>query len=382
MQKARSSSTGLGDRLRAARDMASLTTRTVAQELLAAGVPVTHVTVSNFELGKSTPSPEILSELCRIYGKTVRWFYEPTENLSGVRYRALAAITSKQRRDYELNVQCWMSLYRHLESLLSESLRTKHEDFIASENDSGATIAKKLREIYKLGDLPLPNAIKVLEDFGIRVVFVRSDLRIDALAARLGKYPIVALNSELPSDRIRLNALHELAHHIFRDCIRDELLSHDEVERRAFEFASHVLIPPDMLRSAFDSKRMVRLVQYKERYGISLAAMIYRAKQDNLITDRLYRRIWKEFGRLGIRKTEPGHVIPDYAVRLEAMIEAAINDKLATISSLSEVSGIPAVEIQSRWDTAMGGVRVLDAAAKASDSFRIEDYRRVHEDRD
>ena len=50
-------------------------------------------------------------------------------------------------------------------------------------------------------------------------------------------------------------------------------------ERRGFDFASHFLLPNNQLKRRFFGKSMVRLVQFKESFGISLAAMVYRARQ-------------------------------------------------------------------------------------------------------
>ena len=132
----------------------------------------------------------------------------------------------------------------------------------------------KIRDKYGLPDMPLPSVVRVAEDFGIRVIHVASDARIDGFAAMYGDTPVVAVNSKISNDQMRMNVAHELAHHLFTDCVIGERLDGVEVEKRAMECASHLLIPDAAIRLAFRMRSMVRLVQYKERYGVSLAAMI------------------------------------------------------------------------------------------------------------
>jgi Zn-dependent peptidase ImmA (M78 family) len=147
---------------------------------------------------------------------------------------------------------------------------------------------------------------------------------------------------------MRLNALHELAHHLFEDCVCDGHLPSDEIEDRAFDFAVGMLIPDDMLKEAMDSKSIVRLVQYKERYGISLGAMFYRARQRNYISASTYRRVMIEFSKHGLRKLEPGEVLPDRPLRMEYLIDRAVFTGASTYEKLAGVSGLSTGDIEDR----------------------------------
>ncbi len=97
--------------------------------------------------------------------------------------------------------------------------------------------------------------------------------------------------------------MHELAHFLYDD---GPSLPPDEVETRAFEFASHMLFPESQLRKAFQLKSMVHLVEYKERFGISLAAMIFRARKSKMISKQLYtNESGLALANLVIGKTNP-----------------------------------------------------------------------------
>jgi len=207
----------------------------------------------------------------------------------------------------------------------------------------------------------------LLEKFGVRVVQLHTDARVDAFAARFGGTRVVVLNSKLSADRMRLTSLHELAHHLYEDCLIGESLSHDEIEKRAFEFASHMLLPETQLERAMRLKSMVQLVQYKERFGISLAAMIYRARKSDLIPPNLYKRLWRDFGRLGFRKNEPGHVAADRPLRMEALLDAAVSDGKITFATVAQLAGTDESIVKERVFRAIRGreqkPRVLDFEA-------------------
>lgn len=65
----------IAERLRQARAESRLTLRDVAAEI----EDMSHVTVLNYERGKSAPTVEALLELARVYQRDVTWFL-PMEN--------------------------------------------------------------------------------------------------------------------------------------------------------------------------------------------------------------------------------------------------------------------------------------------------------------
>lgn len=145
---------------------------------------------------------------------------------------------------------------------------------------------------------------------------------------------------------------------------------------RAFEFASHLLLPEPALRDAFATKSVVRLVQFKEKYGISLAAMVFRARYSKppLIKQSEYDTLWREFGRLGWRKNEPGYVQPDRPTRMEEMFDTAVQQHRMSYSDLSRLSAMPEPVIRQRVLRAMGGSGEPDDGLSGP-AFKINAYR-------
>jgi Zn-dependent peptidase ImmA (M78 family) len=150
--------------------------------------------------------------------------------------------------------------------------------------------------------------------------------------------------------------------------MREAPASHDAAaETRGHEFGSHLLLPDTQLKEAFRGQSRVRLVQYKERFGISLAAMIYRAQASHVISESTARWLWIEFGKRGWRKNEPGHVRPDRATRLEQLMDGAIASGKLTWREAATVTGILEAELQQRVLLAMGLATTGDEAEGEDD---------------
>ncbi len=337
---------------------------------------VAPTTISNYEGGRTSIKPAMLAALAAVYGRPVDSILSSVRPLHSVRYRALKSVRQRDKAEFEGRARDLFEIYFRVEALVGQSLRSRrHASFSIKSRESGRSVAQRLRALYELGNYPLPSAIRLLENFGIRVIQVDTKARIDALAGWTGTTRVVALNSQLSNDRLRITALHELAHHLYEDCSEGALPPHDELEKRAFEFASHMLLPEDELIEAFRMRSMVRLVQYKERFGVSLAAMIYRARLGSHIPQRLYERLWREFGRLGYRQNEPGYVSPDRPMRMEALVDTAVGEGLTSYEEFGQSCGMTADDLHDRVLRAMGG-SIRDANPEANpSSYNFEAYR-------
>lgn len=362
-----------GTRLREARQAAGLTTRALAERLKELGHAVSHVTISKYERDEFSPTAETVRVIASILGKPVEWFESDALALSGIRFRALKTLPAKDKTEFLTRALPWLRLYLHLNTLLERRELPTRQVRVRAEEEPAA-VARRIREKYKLQDYPIPSVARMLENAGIRVIRLKGMLGIDAFAAKLGDVHVVAVNSDLPPDRMRLTLAHEFAHVLYEDVLHDREVDENDIETRAFELASHLLMPSPMLKEAFELKSMVRLVQYKERFGISLSAMIYRATRERLIPQAMAQMLWREFSRLGWRKQEPGRVPADHPVRLETLIDSALRQKKATLAELSRIAGVDAEEIQRRVMDAMGA-RELSVDDPNAPAFKISAYR-------
>ncbi len=344
----------LSGKLKTARMLTGMSTRAVAAKL-GRRFPISHATIANYESGRSVPPMDILAALAELYDRPINWFLERGRSLTGVRYRNLKSrvrITDLHR--FEADVQRWIDAYVTLETRLKKPLKPVITNFGIPKGTGPADLARNVRRTLKLKeDEPVPSVVDVLERFGIRVMENPTDLRVDGLAAKYEGEYVVVLNPGVSNDRSRLNGAHELAHVLLGDCDKDGTES-KEGEQNAFEFGSLFLLPNSQLKHAFDGQSMVRLVRFKERFGISLAAMVYRAEKLGFITKSTARSLWIEFGRRGWRTQEPGNVRPDRATRFEQLIDEVLAQGKMSLKEVADLAGVRPEAIRERLNFAMG----------------------------
>lgn len=344
----------LGERLRAARKATGLSTRAVADKVRRFA-PVSHATLANYERDLTRPPIDVMTALATLYQRPLNWFLGEGPSLSGVRYRNLKSkVGVRDRQRFEGDCLRWLDAYAAIEAHLEDELKADLEFEADPDETAAETAARFRRDALNLDeDDRLPSVVDVLERLGVRVMEVETELAIDGLAARRGNEFVVVLNAEVTNDRARMNAAHESGHVVRGDCKSVEEEDRKE-EKAAFEFASHLLLTSEMLKEAFKRKSVVDLVRYKERFGISLAAMVYRAQEERLIRESEARNLWIEFSKRGWRAHEPGTVWADRATRFEALIDGALVQGQATLPKLAEVAGVREDELRRRLALATG----------------------------
>jgi Zn-dependent peptidase ImmA (M78 family)/DNA-binding XRE family transcriptional regulator len=350
---------GLADKLREARKGMGISTREVAANL-GERFQVSHATIANYEKGRSQPTMPLLMSLAQLYDRPLNWFLESGPVFTGIRYRNLPSrVRESEKHRYEAESLRWLEGYIKIEQSLDAALVARFPRPTPPTNANPAAFAKSIREKLGIADnAPIPSVIDALEAFGIRVIEVATALSIDGLAAMLGDQPIVVLNPARSDDRIRINAAHELFHVLLGHC-GDEIKNvvEDDVkgdEDLAFACARNFLLPEAQLREAFDGQSFVKLIKFKEKFGISISAMIYAARQKRILNDRTARFLWIEISRRGWREKEPGTVRPDRATRFEQLIDGAIYQKKMTLQQAAQIIGVRETELSDRLKIAQG----------------------------
>jgi Zn-dependent peptidase ImmA (M78 family) len=345
---------GMPHRLRGARDSKKLTTREVSELLARHGVRLSHTSVAKYETGASLPSIKVLEALGAIYEKPTSWFLDSGIPLAGEVFRNLPSrVSDARKRQYVAEAHRWLEAYLKLELRVGPRL-TQLAPMV--QGDSPRDLAEKLRIALKIADNhAIPSVIAVLEGFGIRTIEVPTDLAIDGMACRFGTEFAVVLNPAASHDRSRMNAAHELGHVLLGDCESTKRLTDANTESRAYEFASYFLLPQVELERVMKQRSLLDLLTCKEKYGISMQAMIYRASHgpQRLLDDKTAKWLWIQFAKRGWRKQEPGRVRPDRATRFETMLDAAIGMKKLRLSEAESILGIGRSEITERLNFAI-----------------------------
>jgi len=153
----------------------------------------------------------------------------------------------------------------------------------------------------------------------------------------------MVVKSDLTGDRQRLSLVHELGHLLLAsDAALDE-------EKAAFRFAGAFLVPRPMAIYELGKRRreldLVELHMLKHRYGVSMQAWVYRARDLGIISQATAADLRKRFRAQGRRKAEPGDPIPQEAPeRLERLVLRALAENVITESRASELLDKPLAE--------------------------------------
>ena len=338
----------LARRLREARRESGLSTRAVAKTL-PARLAVSHTTIASYENGVTVPPIDVLAALADIYRRPLNWFLESRACLTGFRYRNLKGrVPISEQRQFEAVAGKWIDAYFNLERHRRQPPRSK--PFSAGLELSPQDLAERVRKSFLDldDDEPVQNIVGVLESFSAWALEIKASFGVDGATARHGDDFVVVLNPGIANERVRMNAAHELAYLLYDDCKEELGWADSDVEGRAYSFATSLLLPHSQLDAAFEGKSFLKLIQYKEKFGVSLAAMIYMAEKTRVINTTTSRWLWAEMSRRGWRHREPGYVWRDRAIAFETMLECAIQTKKLTWIEAERITGIREEELRKR----------------------------------
>ena len=180
------------------------------------------------------------------------------------------------------------------------------------------------------------DVIGLLEAGGITVVRdPDTNEAIDAYSAIVDGLPIIVLDGGTDSvwDRDNFNLAHELAHLVMHRRVKHAPGTRT-VEAQAHRFAGAFLGPKRALRPHLPSDLdWGCYLQLKRTWGMSMAALVRRAKDLKVIDDATYTRAMKQRSSYGWRFKEPGssdRVVPaPQHLRLAASLASMSADELA-----------------------------------------------------
>ena len=302
------------DRLVAARD-----SRGVTQVTLAELINRTSSSISRWESGNQSPEPEALSALSQALNVPVAFFLRPLPDHgpAPLFFRSMASTTQVVRRrtqarlrwaqDIALTLQNWVDLPEVNLPFLNV---TDHREIGEEDIEK---MANECRTTWRLGVGPIADVLLVLENAGAVVVKEETGtVKMDGLsnwsAADGRPYVLIARDKDV-CVRSRMDAAHELGHLVLHRNIEAKALSNSadfkEIERQAFDFAGALLMPAESFPAEIWAFSLNAFVALKERWKVSIGAMIMRCAKLDMLSDQDRQRLWKQFSARGWRKGEP-----------------------------------------------------------------------------
>ena len=330
--------------------------RDMTMEELATEVGITKQAISHYENGIRHPDSSTLLSIAKALGHSIEYFFTAQKasfQLNYVNYREGMSLSADQRATVEELASNALASYMELEAIAKENKPfdnpLKDSNPVKTEHDAEKA-ASQLRKRWKLGDGPLHNLVDVLEKKGIRIIKVKFGYTYthEGLSGWMDerKFPVIILNDR-PQDicRVRFTLLHELGHLLL---IMAEDLTMDAVEKLCNVFAGAILLPTEILVAEFGRNRTVisvpELQRIKQLYGMSVYAIMVRARMANLITYDAYQK-WKtsEF-----EDYEYGHYIgEEEPQRFIQMLYRCLSENKIGLDKAAQLSGRSEAEFRN-----------------------------------
>lgn len=178
------------------------------------------------------------------------------------------------------------------------------------------SIATQCRKFWGLGFGPIVNLQKTVESNGIIITSLFTDKdEIDAFSKRTiingNSVYIIVLNSTKNNVRTRFDIAHELGHiflHPWSENIEE--LSRQEFKEResqANKFAGAFLLPRESFGNDVSHypTKLEYYLHLKEKWNVSIQAMIYRTHQLKIISTTQYQYLMRQISKRGWRSCEP-----------------------------------------------------------------------------
>ncbi len=332
----------VGERIRQARLVAGLTQDELAQCLAVQQQPITKAALSKYELNKSTPPARVLMALAHVLGVIPSYFLaEDVVAIQWLAFRKHAQLPQARQDEVKAYAQHVAEQQMELTTLLYPGERpqfpTPHP---ATTVEDAEHAAEELRRMWGLDDNPIESITQVIEDHGGVVVGIPRPIdHFDGISGWINQDIPLAVTATTGSlDRQRFNVAHEIGHLLLWNDKQDEKTS----ETIAHRFAASFLLPAHAIRHELGVHRQridigeLRLL--KQKFGISMQAIIYRAHDLGIITTGICASLFQEFSRRGWRKEEPYPFIGHEAqLRLKQMTLRAFAEKLITRDSAEQL---------------------------------------------
>jgi Zn-dependent peptidase ImmA (M78 family)/transcriptional regulator with XRE-family HTH domain len=322
---------------------------------------VSSAAISQYEKGQHTPRAETFDLLAKQLNLPRTYFLKP-EVIAPIEqhrlfYRSMSSATKQARTRAGRRLEWFKEIADYFEQFF-DFPDPNIPDFGLSEDFRSITratiesAAEQLRSFWRLGLGPIADVVRTMEANGIFVS--RSILgaeTLDAFSEFDGARPYVFLNSDKSVlVRSRFDCAHELGHLVLHRNVKKRELSRASdfkvIESQAHHFAGAFLFPASSFQREIWGLSLDSFRSLKPTWKISIAAMISRASQLELIDDDSAKRLWINLGRRGWRVREPLDDLPCEQPKMLAKAAAAlISNRIKTREQIIADLSLPPSDI-------------------------------------
>lgn len=285
--------------------------RGYSQQDLADKINVSKQSVSSYEKGNKNPSIEVLSNISKTLKFPFDFFYKEMKykEINPVYFFRSMSIPKKNKE----------MLYKKLEYFNSEILgfcenyinlgknnlvEVERKDYFTQEDIR--KIVKDIRQKWGVHDSPINDLMYLMQKNGCIVSYINlNSEKTDGFSCWIEDRPIILVNNIKDSaTRLRFTLAHELGHIILHKNLKNEE-SLKQRETEANFFAGELLFPTEQASNEIYSTTLDSFIPIKYKWKISIAAIIRRCLDLELITEDRHLMLQKQLSKRKWRIVEP-----------------------------------------------------------------------------
>lgn len=316
---------------------------------LARLVEITPAAVGQYENGVTRPSAAVLARMALALKMPVEFFARdgrpmPDTDASEAFFRSLRKATVLERERALAKAALVWEVFRALERHI-EFPAVRVPDMALPPGGSPAEAeerAAQLRTLWELGNGPIPNVVRLLEDRGVIVSRLDdASRRVSAFSKWFHERPVVVLSGVMNDKaRSRFDGAHELGHLVMHP---DPEPGNQQLERQAQAFAAAFLLPADAIAGELPARGdWERLMHLKLTWGVSMQALMYRARTLGVMSESAFRRAMTQVSTFGWRTGEPGDLGAPERPELLRRALALLDQQGVSLDTLQREVRLPA----------------------------------------
>lgn len=300
-------------KLRDARKVARL-----SQTELADRIGVSRQAVSAYERGDKSPEPATFEKIADVLRQPVAFFTNGDGASFGASttkfFRKFGSETTRRNEACDVLGEWFVQTAKYLDEFVNYPAPALFEAAPASgryTSDEINEVALSVRKQWGLGPGPISNVLALLESKGIVVCrYEMEGEKVEAFSFWSGQRPFIFMASEKEAGvRLRYDLAHELGHLILHRWIDQSELENKttlkEVEAEADRFAGAFLLPSTSFPNEVYTTRLDAFLPLKERWKVSIQAMVYRCRDLEIIDSDQALNLYKQISFRKWRKKEP-----------------------------------------------------------------------------
>jgi len=317
---------------------------------------VKKTSIAKYERAEMMPDSTVVLAISQALSLMPSYFFREFKvSIEKPEFRKKKKLGTKELEKIEQKVMLSLEDYMELEELagIANSYERPLLHLSIQNAEDVEIAAETLLEDWNLGQNGISSVFHVLEEKGIRLVEIAADDSFDGISAYAnGHIPLIVCNQNYTVERKRLTVLHELGHLLLNF---NKEISEDEKrkENLCFRFGAALLMPRDCFFKEVGKKRrslsLSELILLKERYGLSVQAIVRRAYELEVVNEFFYTN-WMIAHRANKKEIGWGNYpLTEKPSRFDQLLLRAVAEQVISTEKAAELVGLKINEFIEKY---------------------------------